>query len=106
MLMLNLSDTGSISSLKQNLEDFYVFLFFVIESSVFQIHCIENLFLCCVLEFHLFSSLAFFLSVNVDFVAQSLASGTVGDREKQILSSLIIIIIALLEKIKQLQWKT
>lgn len=53
-----------------------------------------------------FFTLAFFLSVNVDFVAQSLASGTVGDREKQILSSLIIIIIALLEKIKPLQWKT
>ena len=40
----------------------------------------------------------------MDFVAQSLASGTVEDWEKQILSSLIIIIIiiiiALLEKKK------
>lgn len=43
-----------------------------------------------------FLTLAFFLSVNVDFVAQSLASGTVEDREKQILSSLTI--IALLGK--------
>lgn len=35
---LNLKDTGSISSLKQNLEDYYVFFpsFFVIESSVFE----------------------------------------------------------------------
>lgn len=39
----------------------------------------------------------------MDFVAQSLASGTVEDREKQILSSLII--IALLEK-RKLQWNT
>lgn len=52
----------------------------------------------------LFLTLAFFLSVNVDFVAQSLASGTVEDREKQILSSLII--IALLGKKRKLQWKT
>lgn len=60
--------------------------------------CIEDLFLCCsVLEFNSFLTLAFFLSVNVDFVAQSLASGTVEEWEKQILSSLIII-IALLEK--------
>lgn len=41
-------------------------------------------------------TLAFFLFVNVEFVAQSLASGTVEDWEK--LSSLVIIIIALLEK--------
>lgn len=39
MLMLNLRDTGSISSIKQNLEDFYVFFFsfFVSESSVFEV---------------------------------------------------------------------
>lgn len=51
----------------------------------------------------LFLTLAFFTSVIMDFVAQSLASGTVEDREKQILSSLII--IALLEK-RKLQWNT
>lgn len=43
MLLLNLSDTGSISSIKQNLEDFMFFFvffflsFFVIESSVFEV---------------------------------------------------------------------
>lgn len=64
-----------------------------------QIPALKTLFLCCsVLEFHFFLTMAFFLSVNVDFVAQSLASGTVEDWEKQILSSLII--IALLEKKK------
>jgi hypothetical protein len=42
----------------------------------------------------LFSSLSF-MSVNVDFVAQSLASGTVEDGEKLILSSLLL--VALLE---------
>lgn len=53
----------------------------------------------------LFLTLAIFLSVNVDFVAQSLASGTVEDREEQILSSLII--IALFgQNEKQIQWKT
>lgn len=59
---------------------FFFFLLFVIESSVLKSNpCIEKLFLCCsVLEFISFP-LAFFLSVNVDFVAQSLASGTVED---------------------------
>lgn len=39
MWMINLGDTGSISSMKQNLEDFYVFFFslFVIESSVYEV---------------------------------------------------------------------
>lgn len=42
MLLLNLSDTGSISSITQNLEDFMVCFFFslsffVIESSVFEV---------------------------------------------------------------------
>lgn len=60
MLMLNLRDTGSISSIKQNLEDFYVFLFFlfffVIEFSVFEVKSLHwKLFLCCsVLEFSSF----------------------------------------------------
>lgn len=59
-----------------------LFVFFVSESSVFKVKsCIENLFLCCsVLEFNSFLTLAFFyfvLSVDADFVAQSLASGTV-----------------------------
>lgn len=55
----------------------------------------------------LFLSLAFFfffLSVDVDFVAQSLASGTVDDREKQISKSLIV--IALLETQKREKMNT
>ena len=60
MLMLNLSDTGSISSIKQNLEDFmFFFPLFVIESSVFEVKSLHwKIFLCCsVLEFNFFSSL-------------------------------------------------
>lgn len=66
--MLNLRDTGSISSIKQNLEDFYVFFFFLfffckwILSFSKSNPCIENFFLCCsVLEFSSFLTLAFFL---------------------------------------------
>lgn len=43
MLMLNLRDTGSISSIKQNMEDFYVLFlfFFVIESSVLKVESLH-----------------------------------------------------------------
>lgn len=60
----------------------FCFVFFVSDPQFSKSNpCIENLFLCCsVLEFNSFLTLAFFylvLSVDADFVAQSLASGTV-----------------------------
>lgn len=46
---------------------------------------IESLFLCCsVLEFSSFLIFDFFSSVDVVFVAQSLASGTVEEREADV----------------------
>lgn len=58
MLMFNLSDTGSISSTKLKLEDFYVISFLFcnwILSFRSQIPALKTLFLCCsVLEFSSF----------------------------------------------------
>lgn len=107
MLMFNLRDTGSISSIKLRIWWIFMLFFFlfsscfVIESSVFwsriHLHWKQSSFYVVVFWNSFPSSLwlSFCLS-NVDFVAQSLASGTVDVWEEQILSSLIV--IALLEK--------
>lgn len=113
MLMWNVTQEGYAQ--KWNLEDFYVFFFLVISyffrfffflNPQFSNPFTENVFLWrrCSGRFPLHFCFSFFFllpSVDVDFVAQSLASGTVEEEEEeeweeQMLSSLII--IALLGK--------
>lgn len=92
ILMLNLRDTESISSIKSEYGGFLCFFFLFFCNWILFLKsnpCIENRFYVVVFwSSDLFLTLALFLSVNMDFVAQSLASGTVDNWEKQILSSL------------------